>query len=299
MKRIHSFFQKKKNRKKEKRIFLCAKKYLKPGLYCCQNSMIRKINFKDIRLQNVFSYYVKFNNGKSRLIGNQIFEYTNAEYTFGYGKDVFIFDDIVVGFYKRHEFFEMSKNNYQKHIKASVYPFVKVISFNDAEESVIMQKVIGVHYNDKKHDDYLIEKLFLYALESPICVSDNGEYTYLQHGDMKRENTIWTDENTFIFIDLDGTSYLPLFFDILHYCAMINMNLDEIINVIDSHLLIVKQVFGKFNLSIYNNYLDFIFYYYALFFARLGDCFEDIAFLTDADLSAFPKTNGLLHSLLR
>lgn len=297
MKKIDSFFKKRKNRKTDKKIFLFAKKYLKPGIYCFNDSNIRKISLHNINPHNMFNCFVRFRAGKSGSSGNQFQNYTEAEYTFGYGKDIFIFSDIAVGFYKTHELFEKSKNNYQNYKQAFVYPAVKVLSFIDEDESVIMEKACGVQYRDKKHDDYLIDKLFLYALESPIFIKDNGECTYLQHGDMKRENTVWTDENKFIFIDLDGMSYLPLFFDILHYCAMIGMNLEEIIHVIESHGSIVGQVMGRFNFSEENNYLDFIFYYYALFFTRLGDCFEDISFLLDADLSYFPMTYELLREM--
>ena len=297
MRKAENFLKKRNNRKTDKKIFQLAKIHLKPGLYCFTDSKIKKISIHNINLHNMFNCFVKLSSGKNGSSVNRFQKYTEAEYAFGYGKDIFIFSDIAVGFYKTHELFEKSKNNYQNYKQAFVYPVVKVLSFIDEDESVIMEKACGVQYCDKKHDDYLIDKLFSYALASPVIIKDNGECAYLQHGDIKRENTVWTDENKFIFIDLDGMSYLPLFFDILHYCSMIGMNLDEIIIVIESHGSIVGQVLSKFNISEENNYLDFIFYYYAVFFMRLGDCFEDISFLLDADLSCFPMTYELLRRM--
>ena len=147
-----------------------------------------------------------------------------------------------------------------------------------------MQRIHGNHFSDIEHDDLVIRLLFEYAVESPIRSNDNGNCLYLQHGDVKRNNVLWINASNFVFIDIDNISYRPLLFDVLHYCAMAGMNLDEILSILDLHKSSIKKMFFRCDYCFDENYLDFVFYNYVLFFVRLGDCFDDVAFLSERDI---------------
>ena len=160
---------------------------------------------------------------------------------------------------------------------------------------IIMERVNGDQHDDKEHDQLVISKLFEYAIESPMQKSETYEITYLQHGDVKRNNILWTNVNDFVFIDIDNISYRPLLFDVLHYCAMAGMNLDEVLKVLDLHKHSIKKLFLRCDICFGNDYLDLIFYDYTMFFVRLGDCYEDIAFLINGETDSYPRTEDLLN----
>ena len=232
-----------------------------------------------------------------KKIKQNYYNITCAKRISGYGKDIYIFKAYVVGYFKSTQQYLLARNNYRQFSDLFVYPVINNLVFNDRWETVRMERVIGKQFEDRMHDDIVINKLFEYALDSPYRVEKNGETTYLQHGDAKRGNIIWKDSQEFVFIDLDGISYLPVLFDILHYCAMAKMTYNDILNILESNITLIKELFEKCKLEYNNNYLDYIFYHYSLYFFRLGNCYDDIAFLNIENTKSLPKTNALMGIL--
>lgn len=282
----------KRNRRREKELFQKAKSYLKSGSYYYENAVFSPFSHQSINLHRLLHLYINLYNQKPKLGGFSKSKY--AEYQYGFAKDLFLYKEYAVGFFKSVELYEKANKNYQNNKSVFPYSVVNVIGFDDESNSIIMERVNGVQYDDKEHDQLIISKLFEYAIESPIKKSEIYKITYLQHGDAKRNNIIWTSDSNFVFIDIDNISYRPLLFDVLHYCAMAGMGLDEILSVLDLHKNSIKKLFFRCDLCFDENYLDLVFYYYVLFFIRLDDCFEDMDFLIQGDLDLFPRTSSLI-----
>ena len=285
----------KKKRRKEKELFHNAKLYLKSGLYFFEDAGFSLFSFRSFNLHRFFHLYFNLYNTRTRFDFLSKSKY--AEYKYGFAKDLFLYEKHAVGFFKKVEFYEKAKMNYQNYYSGFPYSVVNVIGFDDERKTIVMEKVNGVQYDDKEHDQLVVDKLFEYALESPIYKSKSYGITHLQHGDAKRNNVLWINASNFVFIDIDNISYRPLLFDVLHYCAMAGMNLDEILSILDLHKSSIKKMFFRCDYCFDENYLDFIFYNYVLFFVRLGDCFDDVAFLSERDISSFPNTNKLISNI--
>ena len=282
----------KRKRQREKKLFQKAKSYLKSGVYYYENAAFFPFSLQSINLHRFFHLYINLYNKKSRLGVFSKSKY--AECKSGYAKDLFLYEEYAVGFFKNVELYEKANKNYQNNISDFPYSVVNVIGFDDERNSIVMERVNGVQYDDKEHDQLIISRLFEYAIESPIKKSEIFKKTYLQHGDAKRNNIIWTSDSNFVFIDIDNISYRPLLFDVLHYCAMADMDLEEVLSTLDLHKSSIKELFLKCDLCFNESYIDSVFYYYVLFFIHLDDCFEDIDFLIQGDLGLFPRTSSLI-----
>lgn len=277
-------------------MFRYVKPFLKTGIYIFDKKNIQQIVLSDCKLSKSIKYHLKLSRKNKLIKLNKMTLSSYADYSYGFAKDLFLFKEYAVGYFKDYSLYIKAKTNYIDNIEYLVYPVVNILSFDDANCLVIMERIEGVQYEDRNHDYCVIKRLFEYALESPTKV-EKDEYSYLQHGDAKRNNIIWIDENNFVFIDLDNISYRPILFDVLHYCAMVNMSLDEIVLILNDNISLIEMLLSKFGLAFSEESLDYIFYCYARFFIRLGDCYEDIDFLMHKKLDSFPKTEKLLSKL--
>lgn len=216
----------------------------------------------------------------------------------GGGKRVYLFKNYALGFYKDSDLYKRSQESYQANANQLVFPFAKVVSWNDYFELVIMQRIHGNHFSDKEHDDLVIQLLFEYAVESPIRSNDNGNCLYLQHGDVKRDNIIWVSEKEFVFIDLDNVSYKPFLYDVLKYCNHICMTLREIENAILSNKPSIIKIYKKANLEFdESKFVDSIFYGYVSLYASWGRFYGDLEFLNCDAIKNYPRTYELLQTL--
>ena len=285
-----------KIRNKEKAVFKYAKDYLESGFYCFENHSIKPFCGNWVRhliTSNIhFVYHSNSQKGK-----NQVKRAKNLEYTIGSDKYVIILSDIVVGFYKSDYLFQRAKNSFQLSNDLP-YPTVRIDGFNDEKKSIIMQKAIGNKYGDRLHDSIVINKLFEYACMSPIRVDQNGKGLYLQHRDAWRQNIVWLDDKDFVFIDLDTIGYGPLFFDIIYYCSMTReMTLNEISSIIVNKKEYIKRIYKRFDIKVDNNFLDEIFYRYALVFVNQGKYLNNLDFLLHGNTIKYEKTNRLLSNM--
>ena len=288
----------KKTRTDKRRMFQLVKRFLLPGMYVFKDNnnveSLTKCNFSFCRIAEFTFLNVR---GDSTFIKQYNISLSSfANYSFGLSKEVYKFNDYVAGFYKNRNRYLESKSNYYSYVDDLCYPVVDIIAFDDKNNCVIMDLVKGKQYKDKVHDKIIIEKLFEYAVDSPVN-TDNNELTYLQHGDAKRNNVIWIDEERFIFIDLDGVSYKPMLFDVLHYCAMAEMTLNDVEAILNSNKKTAERLFNRFKLCFDEKTLDKVLFDYVMFFVRLGDCYEDIDFLFCGDTMKYPKTNELLDKI--
>ena len=293
-------FQKIKQIKKKRRadyyLFQKASAFLKHGIYVITTKKnINPFIWGERSYSSIFSTFINLSKKHGFIQQKKICQSTSVSFEAGCSKEILLFEKYVVGFFKDNGLcsYEQAKNNYVNHIEKLNYPTVSIIGFDDDSKSVIMQRINGNCYCDRKHDLMVISKLFECTLSLPFHI-EKGQYFMLQHGDAKRNNIVWIDENRFFFIDLDGVSYKPLYFDILHYCASANMNSNEIIGIFYNHLSFVKKLYGRIGSRFDNDYLDNILYNYAMFYVRLDDCFEDIDFLIQGDLDLFPRTSSLI-----
>ena len=221
----------------------------------------------------------------------------NVKLIHGGGKNVFLCRKTAIGFYYTSEIYYRSKSRFQESYCDLAFPAVKVISFNNAFKSIKMERVYGEKYDDIKHDEIVIDRLFEFSITSPIKIREEGYPLILQHGDVKRENIIWTDDCSFVFIDLDNISYYPIFYDILHFCSCNNMRLDEICSVFYSHISEVRKVFERIGLPLDDSFLDEIFYEYSTLYLSYGNFYRDVLFLVDGDMNNYPKTHTIIDKI--
>jgi hypothetical protein len=296
MKNIYKYLlNAKKKRKNELALLKYIRKCMESGIYTFHGNRIEK---DKSHILSVYNYLIVNFRKKIVYCNITLKKSSFAEFKCGYSKKTFLFDKYAIGFYHRKELFELAEKNCCDYLNDLNYPIVKIICFNKINYSVLMENISGIQYNDRLHDYVIIKHLFKYALSAKCCI-DDGVCKYIQHGDVKPNNIIWLQDNRFVFIDLDEIGFKPLLFDILHYCAMSNMSLEDIIIILENNTTSIVKILSNFGLGFDSDSIDTIFYEYVMFFVQLDDCYEDIEFLTHGDAKRFTRTNTLLEMIVK
>ena len=257
-------------RKTENKVFGCAKKYLKRGIYIFENKKIMPLKNKKYLLR-IYKIHIVFCNKSEK-------EYSSIEYDHGSDKYIVLLDECVVAFFKSEYLYNRAKESYLRYKNKIVYPIAKTIGFDDNNRTVIMERIYGRQYHDRDHDMMVISELFKYALLSPIKKDCGEKCYYLQHSDAWRDNIIWQNDSSFVFIDTDLFSYKPLLFDIIYYCEMSGMSLEEIVLILTDNYCYFEKIYKRFNLTVDTNFLDLVFYDFAYEFIRMGNYLNNINF---------------------
>ena len=280
---LRLFFEK---RKREKRAFNVVKDYLKTGFYyfSYREKIIRKIRTKEFFSKIIFSTFFNF----SKTNGNA----TTKKFTSGFGKYVFINENICLCVPYTNELYYFAKKNYVKNAPFLSYPMAKIINFNDSRCYFEMEKIDGVRFFNREHDLIVLEVMLKQALILPV---DYSNKTMLQHSDAKRNNVIWKDDKTFVFIDLDGISYYPILFDYIHYASSIIVNIDDFMSLLQNHYSLISNVLSRFGIDYKGiRSLDIVFYNYVLWYkTNCESLTDDYLFLSKLDKTLFPNTNHL------
>ena len=147
------------------------------------------------------------------------------------------------GYYYEQRSYERAKKAYERLENTKELPVVDIIAFNDSDCSVIMERACGTQFFDRQHIDTVAAFLCEYAGKAPAIIN-NDDYLYLQHGDMKAGNIIWTEDTNYVFIDLDNIGYYPVLYDVLHLCYSLRMSLCEITEGLKANSESIKVMFG-------------------------------------------------------
>ena len=274
----------KREKKTNKEVFLIAEKYLKKGTYYLSNNTFFLASNCFEKILHLFNLYTCVN-GEGLL--NKI------HFACGAGKIVLFFDNYICGFYKRKTLYIEAKNNY-RNVKELSYPHLGKCSFNDENLSITMPKIPGKSFFDSFHDKIIIDFLFEQLKVLPK-IKAHDKIQILQHGDCKRENIIWTDEESFFFIDLDGCKYLPILFDFIHYCANIHLTFENMIAILQDRAQFIMDSIGYCCDN--NTLIDDILEGYLMFYEKIGCCYGDFDFFCFENTAEYKKTVEVLTRL--
>ena len=276
-----------RTRRIENRAFYFAKKFLPKGFFYFDyyRDLIKPLNTFSIR--QILHSHIVFNHNNNcesvcflRARAKFIMFIDDVAYTFPYSRKRYLF--II--------------QKYENLSSVFNYPHAKLITSNDRKLVLLIERIPGHIFDDKYHDNLIIERLIEY---SKFASLDKNNMTFLQHGDVQNHNIIWDKNGSPVFIDIDGLDYLPILFDVLHYAASINMTINELISKFDMVYHDSLQIlFSRFDLKYNYQTLDSIFTNYILwYFQKAPDCVEDYLFFQKLDKNLFPKTIKILSEV--
>ena len=253
-----------KLRRYERYLLLLFSRYLKGGFFyiCFKERKVAKPTIRDIFSKKVFHIHFLFHKNKAG--------FDNVLFSEGGLKYVLLFPSYVVCIpYDSRELNIGAITTYNrcklvalKCLPLFPYPFAKIYHFEDDIKHYYMERIFGVHKNDFSHNQMMIVFLLKLSLECPI---DKNNNTYIQHGDAKPDSILWVDERP-IFIDLDSVNYYPLLFDVVHFAAISEVGVNELISIIISNLNLLNDLLLKFEIKykglttldvIFCNYVEF------------------------------------------
>lgn len=268
----------------ERKIFKFAKPYLNRGVYYFLTET------REIKqgMSLLYPHFVFLRKGGT----------DSLEYGVGSGKIVLLRKTTAHGYFLKKEKYFDFKRRYIDYCAFFNYPCTRIISFEDKDKCVEIERIYGKVYTDKNHNLLVVELLLDRAINAKIKV-DSDNYTYfLQHGDVKPDNIIWENTESLRFIDLDGVDYYPPLFDLLHYLSSVRYSFPEIIEVLNQYEKTIKQICMLARIDTGESMIDMLLYRFLLFYKKLGAFFGDFHFLTIDNTVNYPKTNTLLLSML-
>lgn len=278
-----------KRRREENRVIKSIHNLLEPGLYFFSHGkrIIYKTKFNfDKRIIHLHCVFGKNNSNNTQI-----------NFLEGGGKYVVFFQDYVICVPKKTSFYYYIKNNYSKYSSIFTYPYAKITSFDDKKMSFTMENIVEKkHYKDQHHDLIVINTLLKQALISPI--DHNNPNQYLQHGDVKRSNIIWTSYENFIFIDIDNMSFKPILFDVIHYASG-TMHANDLLTILLKNTVLLEKINNKYHITTYfPNIIDTIFSNYIYYYQKeMPHLKSDYIFLNELDPKLFPLTSSLFGTM--
>ena len=279
LKRIHRRIS---LRQYETRVFHSAKKYLIKGLYyfSFQQKQIIHTSFFDLFSRKFLHIHSVLKNNKQKNI--------SIKFDSGLGKTVLLLEDFVVCISRNKKQYNFIKHNYCNYSEDFVYPYAKILSFNDRELTFIMEKAKGINHQDNVHDKIIIKKLIDYSIKSPFIVDDYK--MYIQHVDVTRNNVFFQSDDEIKFIDIDNISYKPVFFDIIHFASHY-YDANELLNFLLENDDLLTKALSKFGYNGKNIFkkLDIVFSEYIRYYKNyMPKLSNDYLFLSSLDNSKFP-----------
>ena len=271
----------------ERRVLKFVKKYLQIGFYYFdkQDLTLKRIVFSNFSLKKFFhSHFVI---GESKRINDLKFNY-------GGEKIIIFLNDKAFSFFKDKSTYLFAKKNWNKYSSSITFPAISISYFDDKKRMNESVAICGNVFRDKMHDLLAVEKMIDFAVTASF---DCREHLYLQHGDSKRGNLIWVNDNRFVFADLDGIRFYPALFDVLHYLNGANYSFEEIIDILKTHNEKINIIFNNVYCDVSKNHLDDVFFDYVSFLSAHKTRFWEFRFLITDKISNYKKTHKLLKTL--
>jgi hypothetical protein len=207
-------------------------------------------------------------------------------------------DDMAYGYYHTSHGYVKAKKNYEMYGQLFNYPIIPYVSFDDQLQCVNMSHIYGVSYHDAYHDRMVISALLTWALSAESKKDAAGNTLFLQHGDAFFGNMIWTDENHFVFIDLDSIGYYPPLFDVIWYLRYLSYDLQGMIHLLRENEELLDEVCIKAGIDITDNLFDVLFSEYVMYILNNRKSYiYSFSFLTCENTQPYPKTNQLLRNM--
>lgn len=183
------------------------KRFIKNGFYYFDEKSISK-NWVGSTKSRIINTYLVFSAFKRTQL-------TTGEFFQGTYKIVFCSKGFVISYCNNIEIYQMNKNNYQLYSSVFPYPYAKTLCFDDKNQIICSEYIAGKKYGDVEHllvwAYYVIRKTY----NTEFVIKENAIY-YIQHGDAWFGNVIWTNDRTFVYIDLDRMGYWPALYDIVY-----------------------------------------------------------------------------------
>lgn len=288
---MNLFLQFFKKIKRRIRIWKKARHILQDGIYSVRENRIVRVE----KLSMVsFPLYFNFSNndGESQPAKNkELLFYSGGD------KDVFVLDKNAISFFMVKGQYDRAKLNY-KNIDRFIYPCCEYYEFDDDLLSIQMQKINGVEYSDDYHQKIVYRNLFTYALNSEFEIASDGKPKYIQHMDVRNCNIIW-DDNSMIFIDLDGIAPASILFDILQYSFDLGKTFNEVLDIIKDNNDIYVKVLKKYNFYLDDcNPLDTILFDFVEYYNSINSIhWKALNFLICDEIYKYPKTKTILKDM--
>jgi thiamine kinase-like enzyme len=147
----------------------------------------------------------------------------------------------------------------------------------------------------------LISALLTWALSAESKKDESGNTLFLQHGDTFWGNMLWTDENHFVFIDLDSIGYYPPLYDVIWFLWHCKYDVQGMVHVLhENYEELLDAVCIKAGIDITDNPFDILFSEYVMYMLNNGKSdiltFSYFSFFNVENTQPYPKTNQLLRT---
>ena len=248
---------------KLKKYFRNTRDFLADGYYTVKDKMIKSTEPKRTPFLKKFKV-------KSRR--SKIFEYKEGSLFFTQYKCGLLTDDKAFYFISSQERYDEYKKHYGLYINSLMYPSAR-LEFVDERKLVIAPIINGQIIKDDFHFELFLKNIFdlaessYYVMKPSLCADIHIELPwYVQHGDCKDANIIWSKDNkSFTMIDLEAIDLYPPLYDAFYYLFITKKEVS--ISMLKSRAFkeMVKSFYSKILEIVPDNILDITLANYAYY----------------------------------
>ena len=200
---------------KLKKYFGNIRDFLADGYYVVDDKKIEQLGEQKVS---------RFKRFKVKSYGTKLYGYKKGSLFFTQYKSGLLTEDTAFYFITNKTRYEEYKKHYELYKARLMYPSID-LKFVDEKKLVIAPIVNGQLIKDESRFEIFLKNIFdlakssKFEMKSSMCTNSKIELPwYVQHGDCKNANIIWSKEgNKFTMIDLEAIDLYPPLYDAFYY----------------------------------------------------------------------------------